>query len=58
MNRKRNTWNRKYRKDNTSQGQETLTWVGLIPNFSEDGVDQYFQHFEKTAINLKWPKHT
>ena len=32
--------------------------VRLIPKFSEDEIDQYFQNFEKTVSNLKCPRHT
>ena len=28
----------------------------LVPPFKEDEIDQYFLHFEKVALNLKWPK--
>ena len=28
----------------------------LVPPFKEDEIDQYFVHFEKIALNLKWPK--
>ena len=30
--------------------------VRLVPTFKEDRVGEYFQHFEKLAINLNWPK--
>ena len=30
--------------------------VNLIPKFQESEVNYYFQHFEKTAINLQWRK--
>ena len=30
--------------------------IRLIPKFSEKDVDKFFPHFEKIAINLKWPK--
>ena len=30
--------------------------VRLVPPFNEAEIDKYFQHFEKVAVNLKWPK--
>jgi hypothetical protein len=30
--------------------------VRLVPPFDETEVDKYFQHFEKVAESLKWPK--
>ena len=30
--------------------------VRLVPPFSEKDVDHYFEHFEKIALNLKWPR--
>ena len=30
--------------------------VNFVPKFQESEVDNYFQHFEKIAINLEWPK--
>ena len=30
--------------------------IRLVPPFQEKEVDKYFQHFEKVAENLKWPK--
>ena len=32
--------------------------VRLIPKFIETEVDDYFSHFEKTAITLDWPKQS
>ena len=32
--------------------------VRLIPKFIETEVDDYFEHFEKTAITLDWPKQS
>ena len=33
--------------------------VRLVPPFNELEVDKYFQHFERVAQNLKWPRrHT
>ena len=31
-------------------------YVKLVPHFNEKDVENYFLHFEKIAINLKWPK--
>lgn len=28
----------------------------LVPKFHEKDVDKFFVHFEKIAVNLKWPK--
>ena len=30
--------------------------VKFVPSFAETEVDKYFQHFEKVAQSLKWPK--
>ena len=30
--------------------------VKFAPSFTETEVDKYFQHFEKVAQSLKWPK--
>lgn len=30
--------------------------VSLVLRFQKSEVDDYFQHFEKTAINLEYPK--
>ena len=30
--------------------------VKLVPPFNENEVDKYFQHFEKVAESLKWPR--
>ena len=30
--------------------------VKFVPSFAETEVDKYFQHFEKVALSLKWPK--
>ncbi len=30
--------------------------VRLVPPFNEAEIDMYFQHFEKVAASLKWPK--
>ena len=35
---------------------EVARHVKLVPRFTEQDVDQYFSHFEKTATNLQWPK--
>ena len=28
------------------------------PQFVEENADEYFAHFERTAVNLGWPKIT
>ena len=38
------------------QAFDVARYVKLIPRFIDEDVDQYFPHFEKTAVNLKWPK--
>ena len=30
--------------------------IRLVPPFQEKEVDKYFLHFEKVAVNLKWPR--
>ena len=30
--------------------------IRLVPPFQGKEVDKYFLHFEKVAVNLKWPK--
>ncbi|XP_071954190.1 uncharacterized protein [Antedon mediterranea] len=30
--------------------------IRLVPKFQETEVDKYFQHFEKIAYSMKWPK--
>ena len=30
--------------------------VRLVPKFVEENAGEYFAHFERTAINLGWPK--
>ena len=34
---------------NTSQAR-------LVPKFMEENADEYFAHFERTTVNLGWPK--
>ena len=38
------------------RGFDVAKHVRLVPKFDEENVDQYFSHFEKTAINLEWPQ--
>lgn len=33
-----------------------LKQVKMVPKFIESNVDEYFHHFENTAVNLGWPK--
>ena len=35
---------------------EVTKQVRLVPKFEEANVNQYFAHFERTALNLGWPK--
>ncbi len=30
--------------------------IRLVPPFLEKEVEKYFQHFERVAESLKWPK--
>ena len=29
--------------------------VRLVPKFAEANIDEYFVHFERTALNIEWP---
>ena len=33
-----------------------ITQAQLVPQFAEANIDEYFAHFEKTALNMEWPK--
>ena len=35
---------------------EVTKQARLVPKFEEANVDRYFAHFERTALNLRWPK--
>ena len=35
---------------------EVTKQARLVPKFEEANVDEYFAHFERTALNLGWPK--
>ena len=35
---------------------EVTTQARLVPKFEEVNVDEYFSHFEQTALNLGWPR--
>ena len=35
---------------------EVTKQARLVPNFEEANVDEYFAHFERTALNLGWPR--
>ena len=35
---------------------EVMKQARLVPKFEEANVDGYFAHFERTALNLGWPK--
>ena len=36
--------------------QQETKQARLVPKFEEANVDGYFAHFERTALNLGWPK--
>ena len=35
---------------------EVAKQVRIVPKFEEANVDEYFTHFERTALNLGWPR--
>ena len=35
---------------------EVAKQARLVPKFEEANVDEYFAHFERTALNLGWPR--
>ena len=35
---------------------EVTKQARLVPKFEDANVDEYFSHFERTALNLGWPK--
>ena len=35
---------------------EVTKQARLVPKFEEDNVNEYFAHFERTALNLGWPR--
>ena len=35
---------------------EVTKQARLVPKFEEANVDEYFAHFERTALNLGWPR--
>ncbi|XP_071483344.1 uncharacterized protein [Diadema antillarum] len=35
---------------------DALRQSQLVPKFREDRVEEFFQHFEKVAVSLEWPK--
>ena len=37
----------------SKSGFDVTKYVKLVPKFKEKEVDEYFQHFEKVATNLK-----
>ncbi|XP_052832642.1 ATP-dependent RNA helicase DDX19A isoform X1 [Octopus bimaculoides] len=46
------------RKLDTPRGQtdfDVAKNVRLVPPFSEEDIDKFFLHFERVAINLRWP---
>ena len=40
----------------SNQGFVASREIRLVPPFDQSEVDKYFQHFEKVAESLKWPK--
>ncbi|XP_077977779.1 uncharacterized protein LOC144433347 [Glandiceps talaboti] len=40
----------------TENNFDVTKHIRLVPQFQEREVDGYFQHFEKIAASLKWPK--
>ena len=50
-------WTDKQACDESSRNEFDLSkQVRLVPPFNEAEIDMYFQHFEKVADSLKWPK--
>ena len=35
---------------------EVAKQARLVPKFEEANIDEYFVHFERTALNLRWPR--
>ena len=47
----------KYQSTPSSSNTFDITrHVRLVPPFDEKDADQYFNHFENVAQNLKWPE--
>ena len=44
------------RREGSYDSFEVTKQARLVPKFEEANVDEYFAHFERTALNLGWPK--
>ena len=44
------------RREGSHYSFEVTKQARLVPKFEEANVDGYFAHFERTALNLGWPK--
>ena len=44
------------RSNHDSNAFDVAKYIKLVPPFQEKEVDKYFLHFEKIAVNFKWPK--
>ena len=44
------------RREGSRDSVEVTKQARLVPKFEEANVDEYFAHFERTALSLGWPK--
>lgn len=44
------------RRSNEEDRFEITKQVNLVPKFAEREVEEYLEHFERTALNIEWPK--
>ena len=44
------------RREGSHDSLEVTKQARLVPKFEEANVDEYFAHFERTALNLGWPR--
>ena len=44
------------RREGSHDSFEVTKQARLVPKFEEANVDEYFTHFERTALNLGWPR--
>ena len=44
------------RREGSHDSFEVTKQARLVPKFDEINVDEYFAHFERTALNLGWPR--
>ena len=44
------------RREGSHDSFEVTKQARLVPKFEEANVDEYFAHFERTALNLGWPR--